>query len=279
MAEGEAGESGGEASGVSGIHLTVARQLSHGYDRTTCVETWEGPYDECLAKAAEHTPGLPDVCKDIEDAWPNVTPEPTVFCSSVNVRRGVGNIGTCAIVYQALYNLAVSGLEITVVEKPIRSWKANDGDDAPDLGQIKQWEEQKEENYAAYSAYKYDGTNEMTGNTKKLAEMIFKGIESYSEYVPVITLTITYYNAPGLPDPSDILGKQVTPEVPDVCTDSLSNLASYVLMKDHWVGTADRETGNNDGTFTRVIQWSGFDDVEDDLYPEGGSGEGGGGES
>ena len=271
MAEGESG-----GTGVSGIHLTVSRQVSLETDRSTCVENWQGPYDKCLAKAAEHTPGKPDVCKDINDSWPNVTPRPTVFCSSVNVRRSAAKIGICTIVYQSMYNLAVSGLEITVVEKPIRSWKANDDDDAPDLGQIEQWEKQKEDNYAAYADYKYDGTNVMTGNTKKLAEMIFRGIESYSEYVPVITLTITYYNAPGLPPHGEFLGKQVTPEVPDVCTDPLGNLGSYVMMKDHWVGTADRETGNNDGTFTRVLQWSGFDDVEDDLYPEVGSGEGGG---
>lgn len=265
-----------EESEESGIHLTVSRQLSHGYDRTTCVETWEGPYDECIAKAAEHTPGRPDVCQDIEDAWPNVTPEPTVFCSSVNVRRRVANIGTCVIVYQALYNLAVSGLEITVVSKPIKSWKADD-ESAPDLGQIEQWEMQKDDNYAAYAAYKYDGTTVMTGNTLKLAQMIFKGIESYSEYVPVITLTITYYNGTGMPDFGEILGMQVTPEIPDECTDPLGNFASYVMMKDHWVGTADRETGNNDGTFTRVLQWSGFDHVNEDLYPEATSG--GGGES
>jgi len=248
-------------------HLTVSRQVSVEYDRVVCVETWEGPYEDCLAKAKDHTPGHQDSNTDIEDAWPiGVDVEPYVFCAGSNIRRLPGNIGICQITYMALFNLANAGMEMTAVSKPIKTWKAADEENAPDLGQIQQWEAQKETNYEAYKDFKYDGSTAMTGNTEKLAKMIFQGIESFTEYVPVITLTFSYHIMPeGAPDDGANLGKQQDPFMPSGCTEGAGIPA--ILPEKTWVNTGDRLTGNNDSTFTRQLQWSGFDSVNEDLYP------------
>lgn len=271
------------ADGESSIeeHLTVERTVDTLTDRVTCTEVWEGTYAKCKAIQKGHLPGRTDSCQDIEDVWPDAAgPQPTVFCASASTRRKPGGLGICRIVYQALFNAVTTGLEISEVSKPIKSWKADDASDAPDLGKIQQWEEQKDENYAAYAAYKYDGTNVMTGNTLKLAQMIFKGIESYSEYVPVITMTTTYYSGAFPADAKSVgeeLGKEVSPVVPSGCTIVGGGNPSAVLptqLKPKWVGTGDRATTNNDGTMHRVQQWSGFDHVEEDLYPDATTGGG-----
>ena len=38
-------------------------------------------------------------------------------------------------------------------------------------------------------------------------------------------------------------------------------------LKPAWVATADRASTNNDGSITRVQQWTGFDSVNENLYP------------
>lgn len=251
-------------------HLTVEREVITLFDRVTCTETWQGTYDECKAIQKQHLPGRADNCPDIGDVWPSsVNTSPSVFCAASRTRRIPGGLGICTIVYQALFNATIVGLDMAELSKPIKSWKADAETDAPNVDQIRQWEEQKEDNYAAYAAYKYDGTNVMTGNTLKLAQMIFNGIESYSEYVPIITLTYSYYYVPaGATAVGSQLGKRVTPTMPSGCTPPTGNTDLPTNLKPKWVNTGDRATTNNDGSMTRVQQWSGFDSVNENLYPE-----------
>ena len=255
-------------------HLTVEREVETLIDRVVCTEVWQGSYDDCKAKQKNYMPGRAASCQDISDVWPSAAkPQPSVFCASAKTRRTPGNRGVCTIVYQALFNTATFGFECAELSKPIESWKADDEEDAPKLDQIEQWKKQKEDNYAAYEGYLYDGSTKMDGNTLTLAEMIFKGIESYTEYVPVMTQTYTQAPMPsaapaGAPNMGTQLGKRCTPEVPSGCTpiDGVDTLPTH--LKNVWIGTGDRLTGNNDGTYTRVQQWTGFDSVDEDLYPE-----------
>lgn len=253
-------------------HLTVEREVVTLFDRVTCTETWQGSYADCKAKQKHYLPGRTASCPDINDVWPSsVGVSPTVYCAAARCRRTPGGLGVCTIVYQALFNASVTGLDLAEVSKPIKTWKANaeTPSERPDLGKIEQWEKQKEDNYAAYKDYKYDGTNPMTGNTKALAEMIFNGIESYSEYLPVITVTMSYYVFPqGAPNVGSQLGKKVTPRIPSSYTPVNGNSDLPTELKPAWVGTADRATTNNDGSITRVQQWTGFDSVNINLYPE-----------
>ena len=252
-------------------HLTVEREVVTLFDRVTCTETWQGTYSDCKAKQKNYLPGRQASCPDINDVWPSgVGVQPTVYCAAARCRRTPGGLGVCTIVYQALFNASVAGLDLAEVSKPIKTWKANAANvnERPDLGQIEQWEKQKEDNYEAYAAYKYDGMNPMTGNTKKLAEMIFAGIESYSEYLPVITVTMSYYIFPqGAPDVGSQLGKKVTPTIPSSYTPVNGNSDLPTKLKPAWVATADRASTNNDGSVTRVQQWTGFDSVNENLYP------------
>ena len=250
-------------------HLTVEREVVTQFDRVTCTETWQGSYAECKAVQKQHLPGRSDSCQDIIDVWPSdVRPSPGVFCASARTVRRPGGGGICTIVYQALFNATIIGLDLAELSKPIKSWKADDATDAPNLDHIRQWEEKKEDDYTSYAAYKYDGTNVMAGNTKKLAEMIYSGIESYSEYVPIITMTYSYYYFPnGEPDVGANLGKQVTPTMPNGCTSVSGAVSLPTGIKSKWVNTGDRAATNNDGTITRVQQWSGFDKVNENLYP------------
>lgn len=153
------------------------------------------------------------------------------------------------------------GLEMTEIQKPIKTWKADDTSDAPDLEQILQWELLRDSDRTSYAAYKYDGTTAMTGNTLLLAKMIAEeGIEAYAVYTPIVTRTSHLNEVPD--DIGADCGKIVK-------TSSYTSDAAAKHLFDtaeEWLKTTDRITQALDGTFTRVEAWTGADKWNPNLY-------------
>ena len=137
------------------------------------------------------------------------------------------------------------------------------------MNKIDLWELQKAnggQGISNYLAFRYDDTNAMTGDTLKLAKKIAKGIESYSIYTPVATCRRTQ-TSPFTDGISDI-GKYTTnlQSPADQLPINLGQLAQFASMRPFWLKTTDEITPNSDGTLSRTEQWTGYDDIDTDLY-------------
>lgn len=250
-------------------HLTVDHEVQILADRVVCTETWQGSFDRCLQKVKAYCPGHAASCESIQKAWPvAVSANPVIFCAGASVRRTSGDVGVATITMQAMFNACIVGLENTEVSKPIETWGQDEEreEDRPDLSKIEKWKALKDDDPDNYYGMMVDG-EELDGKTKKLAQKILDGIESYSAYVPVITITTTYYRVPeGASGVGERLGKSETPEMPSGYHAITGNKELPTGVAKEWVKTMDRASINNDATMTRVEGWSGFSKVDKDLY-------------
>ena len=174
---------------------------------------------------------------------------------------------------------------MVAVPKDVRTWKPDEGK-APDLTIIQFWEGMKESEPNLYSQYKYrepppEGSEEGTlgevktipeGNTKKLAEMIYKGINTYTIHAPCITIN-TYYSSGLVYSDGEKVDKQVdTKRLAERLNtyavgaydwgDIISNLANV------WVLTDFRLTTQANGLTQITKRWIGADEAQEELYPK-----------
>lgn len=170
------------------------------------------------------------------------------------------------------------GLDWTEVSKPIRTWRADKEDDAPDLGLIRRWEEQREANPAAYYDLKVDG-KELEGGTRKLAWFISRGIETYPRYAPVLTMQLVVQGPQAAWEAQYRVGTVGDPACPLGWTDPAGRSAGAFLA-----GVLDPDGGTAytwllvksvlsprpDGSFTWNLAWQGADAIETGLYGTGG---------
>ena len=260
----------GNGGSASGEHLTVSKEISLGPVVNRKVETWQGPFDKLLGKAKAYVIGayvddgdLPSGGSDTQGGGCGYA-----FVSDVKLSREKGGVGRLVVTYSQNRQLVFVSVDNTEVQRPIKTWKADAEDDAPDLAKIREWEAKEETNYSDYASFKGLG-----GNTKKLAEMIFKGIEHYSVYAPVVTLTATTFSFPQT-DLVRIGGAYAEPKFPypwDLAHGiSQSSLTQYLKKTSNddykWVLVSSRSTLNADGTYQWVLQYQACDSVEEELF-------------
>lgn len=251
-------------------HLDTPRSLSKQPGLTLITRTWVGDYDSLEEFAKTLTVGREvetissiDITKDdIPDGF-----LAAAELASLNGKRG--RLSLTIAKHQE--NVEVWGLEPAEIQKPIRTWMADAQNtaDRPDLTLLDNWAAQAGNQALAddYHNYRWNG-QELSGNTKKLAEMIRQGIESYLVYTPVVTCVTRLNEIPD--DIGEDLGKICKPASKDSdMNDAVTKLAA---LAEDWLKTADRIQGALDGTFTRTQQWTGADKWNENLYQTASSG-------
>lgn len=248
-------------STTTDTHQECNRSLSKQPGITSRSVAFVGDYDELAATAAAWKVGITNN-RTVGSTFDGF---PIGYVSAVELQALKGGRGRLIISTAQQDDVAVWGLEMAEIQKPIRTWKANAENEAdrPDLALLANWESQagKQGLESEYNAYKYNGT-ELSGNTLTLAKMIREeGIDHYAVYTPIITLT-TRHN--GLP--SDVGSNIGKIETPKDAPEALSAIAT------EWLKTADRIQGSIDGVYTRIQQWTGADKWNTNLYETAESG-------
>ena len=242
-------------------HQECNRSLSKQPGITSRSVAFVGDYDELAATAASWQVGITTAANNT-----GFVGFPAGYVSAVELQALKGGRGRLIISTAQQDDVAVWGLEMAEIQKPIRTWKANAENEAdrPDLALLANWESQagKQGLESEYNAYRYNGTD-LSGNTKTLAQMIREeGIDHYAVYTPIITLT-TRHN--GLPSGvGSNIGKI---ESPTGAPEGLTSIAT------EWLKTADRIQGSIDGVYTRIQQWTGADVWNKNLYETATSGD------
>lgn len=235
-----------------------------------CTMSWAGTFDACKAKSDSIFVGC---FSDVGDEGTKVC-----FCYSQLTRRP-GDRAEFTATWVLLTMVDYWSVDYAEISKPIKTWNADaDVEVKPHLDLITRWEALRTTDPAAYASYQYDATDSskvLDGATRQLAEMIYKWqISSYTIHRPICTRTSVNIGLPT--DIGKNLDKQVAPDEPDgwepagsSATDVSSSKAParIAALAKVWVKTSDRATPNNDGTYTRVEQWTGMDSVNSDLYP------------
>lgn len=266
-----------EGGGGDAAHLTVHKEIVLGTTANRKVETWQGPYDRLLEKAKAY-----DIGKYVEDNdLPTGTSDTNAsgvgygyaFVSDARLTRDNGNAGRLVVTFTQNRARAFVSVDFAEVQRPIRTWKADAGsNEKPSLPLIRTWEAKKN---AAPS--EYESFQGLSGNTKKLAEMIFKGIETYSVYAPVVTVTLTTFSFPQLSllPVGTVYG---VPEIPygwqEVHGRTISEIISNFEKPSsgssregyQWVLSSSKCSPNANGTYQWVLQYQACDEVEEVLF-------------
>ncbi len=162
----------------------------------------------------------------------------------------------------------------------------------PDLTAITKWEQAKDErDYENYDAFKTGDGEALEGDTLELARMIKKGIDGYTIYTPVPTMTYRFFT--GATGAGKLLNKCLNdlPKRPigykEIGAESLAEQMAALAKtrtpysgtdykeSDKWLCTSDKVAPNGDGSYTRTVQFMCVDNVEDRLYESGFAPDGG----
>ncbi|MGN1325898.1 MAG: hypothetical protein ACI4YA_06140 [Candidatus Spyradenecus sp.] len=240
-------------------HQECNRSLSKQPGITSRSVAFVGDYDELAATAAAWKVGITTAANNT-----GFVGFPDGYVSAVELQALKGGRGRLIISTAEQDDVAVWGLEMAEIQKPIRNWHATEAEGTkPDTALLAGWENQKgiKDLAKEYDAYRYNG-QALTGETLTLAKMIREeGIEYYVVFTPIITLT-TRHN--GLPSGvGSNIGKIETPKD---APEGLSAIAT------EWLKTADRIQGSIDGVYTRIQQWTGADKWNPNLYETAESG-------
>lgn len=276
------GISGSGSGGNVEPHLTVHKEVVLGTSVNRKVETWQGEYDKLLEMAKAYELGKyvsddKDLPAGTSDTDASGTGYGYAYVSDVKLTRENGNAGRLVVTFTQNRARAFVSVDFTEVQRPIRNWKADaggegsqqGGDDAPDLAKIREWEAKKESNYSEYADFKG-----LSGNTKKLAEMIFKGIETFSVYAPVVTVTLTTFSFPQV-DLYRIGKKFDEPKIPygwkEIHDTSMESIVQRFVKENSdngytWVLGSSKVTHTANGTYQWVLQYQACDSVEEVLF-------------
>ena len=208
--------------------------------------------------------------------------------AGLTATRQNGGYGTVELTITEVEETEIWNLDFMELQKPIRNWKADDPSDPPDMKLLRAWERLRDtaggwEAYANFQTQLEAGSStKLTGNTLKLAEMIFQGIEYFSVFTPVLTRISTYNDLSRVSDVGASIGTIGTPQGSGESIGN-NNLATLTKLATQWLKTKDSLQGAINGSFTRIETWLGAEKWNPDLYAtagtsSGGSGEEGGGE-
>lgn len=268
----------------SDAHLTVEKRVTYAPTVNRADATWTGPYSKLLGILAGIKIGdsarngdfdLPEGSSDSNGDF-----GPCRYSGAV-LNRTPGNNGRLVVSVVQTVHSAVFGIDWVEVSKPIRTWHADKADGAPDLGKIREWETQKEGNPKAYWGDDENnkgpsiGSTELEGDTLELARFIAKGIETYSLYAPVFTISLTIDQANRGDEGGLRIGSIGDPQCPygwkdargRSAEDIYGNYANPVTGNPYtWMLVKSTITPNADGTHQWNLAWQGADSIDEKLY-------------
>lgn len=288
----------GGSNPVSGLHLTYTAQVFSEPMRRGEIQTWEGEESEIVAAFRAFKVGVAaDNFKFITSSngtWG------TPFIGGVQAPRRAGKTWTMQVTVVQLRKCFLWTLDFAEIQKDIRTWRQDipvEGGDAPsqdipDLSKLAQWERAKDiQDWDDYDAFKTVDGEALQGGTLELAQMIRKGIESYTIHTPVPTMTIRYFDEitgtgalldkylTSLPTGpagwEELGGANMYAQMNDLTTFASDGSGSVGTITYRWLCVSDKSTPNGDGSCTRVIQFMRVNQVEDRLYSQGTAQEGG----
>lgn len=208
-----------------------------------------------------------------------------IVCDNQCVRKQ-GNLGELALTIAYLRPEVTKkwfvSLDSVAIPKDIRTWiplKADgtpDTDNAPDISLIGRWEALQSTDTEHYAQFEYkEGESEyvaLTGSTLELAQMIYKGISTYTIHAPVITASWYEFSEADYYAPE--IDKQMTKS--QLLTDITKNAIGQMnwtsifeyLNVENFIQTDFKVTGQANGLFQVVVRWMGATEIEEKLYPK-----------
>ena len=283
-----------ETPNNTAVHHSRAETLEVNVPYSVHQFTLQGNYDELRALIDSNPVGSMAYGDTFIANSEGVTTSDNIIYSANLVRKN-GKRGEATFVVRSFPRVFMAGLDFETVTKDIHFWRAGETQDKPDLAIIRQWEVMKDEpmTLPLFYAFKYQDS---TGAEKEipkdtatyaLAEMIMRGVESYNEYVPVLTITYTFAKNPtllgignssggGANDALNMLGRVVkTSEITLAgfvplgadtgAADMVSQFSSLPQVKEI-LCTGSQMQGNSDGSFTLTQTFAGFVYIEKELY-------------
>ena len=275
-----------------GVHGTMQESLSDSAPFSVHTFTLQGDYNELKALRDEH------YCNEV------VTDNDTFLSDfngckgdkvivGMNLTRSVGMRGELSVTVKLFQRGYEGGIDFETISKDIIYWRQLCQTNVPNLSKISLWMQMKNDQATIplYYAYKYLDENGETKEIKeaedkptyKLAGMIMRGVESFSEYVPTLTIT---YNLAAHPlvlgvsnfSAGKLLGKVV--EANEITLDGqgfsiclgtnsggISPVEDFVGMYDGKIlCTADQIRINSDGSCTLTRAFTKFRQIEPELY-------------
>ena len=275
-----------------GLHGTPQESISDSAPFSVHTFTLQGDYNELKALRDEH------YCNEV------VTDNDTFLSDfngckgdkvivGINLTRSVGMRGELSVTVKLFQRGYEGGIDFETISKDIIYWRQLCQTNVPDLSKISLWMQMKNDQATIplYYAYKYLDENGETKEIKeaedkptyKLAGMIMRGVESFSEYVPTLTIT---YNLAAHPlvlgvsnfSAGKLLGKVV--EANEITLDGqgfsicLGTNSGGISPVEDFVGmyegkilcTADQIRINSDGSCTLTRAFTKFRQIEPELY-------------
>ena len=275
-----------------GVHGTTQESLSDSAPFSVHTFTLQGDYNELKALRDGH------YCNEV------VTDSDTFLSDfnsckgdkvivGMNLTRSVGMRGELSVTVKLFQRGYEGGIDFETISKDIIYWRQLCKNSVPDLSKISLWMQMKNDQATIplYYAYKYLDENGETKEIKeyddkptyKLAGMIMRGVESFSEYVPTLTITYNLAAHPLVLGVSNfsagrLLGKVV--EANEITLDGqgfsicLGTNSGGISPVEDFVGmyegkilcTADQIRINSDGSCTLTRAFTKFRQIEPELY-------------
>lgn len=206
------------------------------------------------------------------------------YLARAAIRRVRGPTCQAEFVVNQVRVAGVWGLDFAEISKPIMAWFApgtspgdTSEDNRPNGQKIRAWKKLGEEDPSSpdYNDFKADGAA-LVGATLKLAKMIYRGIESFSVYVPVVTWQCKVF------DPPDVTLYPVGNQLSDVAApfgikelgekDFLGNInaltSRWTGERYIWVRSGSKVATNPDATYMWTMQFMAAEQADSDLYPK-----------
>ena len=257
------------------VHLIVPLQATQTAEKEVWTEVWEGTTDECIALASTFKVGTPfplPTGGDYDPMWEQYQ-EP-VINTGMTLTRKPGDLAELSHSYMSVLKREMWSLDMAEITKDIRTWlvlQMGEVAAAPELAKIAQWQAAKDAgDYEAWAAFQYFDdqgvAHDLTGDTKKLAQKMIKGVDSYTIYAPVLTRSTLWAS---MPEVAGDVGYIETPSIREGWeVIGAQDLSLWTSLANSWLKTASRSSPNQDGTYSLVEQWTGADEIDGDLYPD-----------
>lgn len=259
------------------IHQTAPMRVVHLWDRVRATSRYQGDWSELNDYMASLTYGM-QVEGPEKETIAKYVPADQIILTGGGVNRMNGEVGEMEVEITGFRQVCSFGFDFTPVSRPILCFRWNgESNEAVEtrVQNINMWQDSRNldrvteteyRNFQYYTGDRSEGVKQLTGHDLDLARKILRGVESFDQYIPVITRTRT--SAVAFTDSLNAIGHPDTPSVPGGWeTWNENQLLAAVALKATWIKTVDVTQMNPDSSFTRREQWTGFDELDIDLYP------------
>jgi hypothetical protein len=239
-------------------------------ESTTCVRTYNGPYTDLMG-------ALPPRGQPMEGTGSGMLVQ-TYQLSKQKGGRAVLTVNLIGYGPAQTPSSPDAPLKVTAeidwvgVQKDLRTNPIFNPDDPNNSGQgaiidispegwakLERWE--NEQDSTLKGAFKFKDVNgaeqELSEDEVQVARKILKGVKGYTLYAPIMRKTSIYKEQP-VPERCGFIQ---APQV-DVIVPVRADGVAFA-----WLKTACRDLQQQNGTWQRVEEWTGADEVDEDLYP------------